>query len=104
MKPPQPHWFFSSSNEFSQSPRSRYNWPSVRNLGIQRGDLRGVLPHFPVGPDLGKAEQRLLRLGASRIDIGQGDVPWVVLADPEGGLPGAIEAIREKAREFLPGR
>src|SRR6476646_3764231 len=30
VKPPQPHWFFSSSNEFSQSPRSRYNWPSVR--------------------------------------------------------------------------
>ena len=27
-----------------------------------------------------------------------------ILADPEGGLPGAIEAIREKAREFLPGR
>jgi glyoxalase superfamily protein len=27
---------------------------------------------------------RLLRLGATRADIGQGDVPWVVLADPEG--------------------
>ena len=27
---------------------------------------------------------RLIALGASRIDIGQGDVPWVVLADPEG--------------------
>jgi predicted enzyme related to lactoylglutathione lyase len=28
--------------------------------------------------------ERLLGLGASRLDIGQGDVPWVVLADPEG--------------------
>ena len=28
--------------------------------------------------------ERLLALGASRLDIGQGDVPWVVLADPEG--------------------
>lgn len=28
--------------------------------------------------------QRLLGLGASRIDVGQGDVSWVVLADPEG--------------------
>jgi Glyoxalase-like domain len=28
--------------------------------------------------------QRLLGLGAVRADIGQGDVPWVVLADPEG--------------------
>jgi predicted enzyme related to lactoylglutathione lyase len=27
---------------------------------------------------------RLLALGASHLDIGQGDVPWVVLADPEG--------------------
>jgi predicted enzyme related to lactoylglutathione lyase len=27
---------------------------------------------------------RLVSLGASRIDIGQGDVPWVVLADPDG--------------------
>jgi hypothetical protein len=28
--------------------------------------------------------QRLLGLGATHLDIGQGDVPWVVLADPEG--------------------
>jgi Glyoxalase-like domain len=28
--------------------------------------------------------ERLLDLGATSADIGQGDVPWVVLADPEG--------------------
>ena len=28
--------------------------------------------------------RRLERLGARRIDLGQGDAPWVVLADPEG--------------------
>ena len=28
--------------------------------------------------------ERILALGATRTDIGQGDVPWVVLADPEG--------------------
>jgi hypothetical protein len=27
---------------------------------------------------------RLLGLGARHLDVGQGDVPWVVLADPEG--------------------
>jgi predicted enzyme related to lactoylglutathione lyase len=27
---------------------------------------------------------RLIELGASHVDNGQGDVPWVVLADPEG--------------------
>jgi predicted enzyme related to lactoylglutathione lyase len=33
-----------------------------------------------------QAEQvaRLRELGASPVDVGQGDVPWVVLADPEG--------------------
>jgi predicted enzyme related to lactoylglutathione lyase len=29
--------------------------------------------------------ERLLSLGAQHADVGQGDVPWVVLADPEGG-------------------
>ena len=28
--------------------------------------------------------ERLEELGARRVDIGQGDVPWVVLADPDG--------------------
>jgi predicted enzyme related to lactoylglutathione lyase len=28
--------------------------------------------------------RRLLSPGATQVDIGQGDVPWVVLADPEG--------------------
>jgi hypothetical protein len=29
--------------------------------------------------------ERLLALGATKVDVGQGeDVPWVVLADPEG--------------------
>jgi predicted enzyme related to lactoylglutathione lyase len=28
--------------------------------------------------------ERAIRLGAAPVDIGQGDVPWVVLADPEG--------------------
>lgn len=29
---------------------------------------------------------RLLELGATRADVGQGEVPWTVLADPEGNL------------------
>ena len=27
---------------------------------------------------------RLKDLGATPVDVGQGDVPWTVLADPEG--------------------
>jgi glyoxalase superfamily protein len=38
------------------------------------------------GPDDDQAAEvtRLEGLGAKRVDIGQGDAPWVVLADPEG--------------------
>jgi hypothetical protein len=32
----------------------------------------------------GEEVDRALALGARHLDIGQGDVPWVVLADPEG--------------------
>jgi hypothetical protein len=38
----------------------------------------------PTGADQGAEVERLIALGARRIDIGQGDVSWVVLADPEG--------------------
>ncbi len=41
--------------------------------------------HFDLVPDDQDAEvRRLEELGAARVDIGQGDVRWVVLADPEG--------------------
>jgi len=41
--------------------------------------------HLDFRPDDRDAEvRRLIDLGARRVDIGQGDQPWVVLADPEG--------------------
>ena len=41
--------------------------------------------HLDFRPDDQAAEvRRFLGLGAVRVDIGQGDVPWVVLMDPEG--------------------
>jgi catechol 2,3-dioxygenase-like lactoylglutathione lyase family enzyme len=36
------------------------------------------------GATLDQEVQRLLALGATHVDIGQGDVDWVVLADPDG--------------------
>lgn len=36
------------------------------------------------GDDHENEVQRLLDMGATRADVGQGEVPWVVLADPEG--------------------
>jgi len=38
----------------------------------------------PSGTGQAEELERLLSLGARRVDIGQGDVPWVVLADVEG--------------------
>ncbi|KQY59256.1 bleomycin resistance protein [Aeromicrobium sp. Root495] len=44
--------------------------------------------HLDVAPPAGADQQaevaRLESLGARRIDIGQGDVSWVVMADPDG--------------------
>jgi hypothetical protein len=36
------------------------------------------------GPGQDAEVQRLLGLGARPLDVGRGDVPWVLLADPEG--------------------
>ena len=56
-------------------------WPSAdRKVGKNR-------LHFDVAPhpqdDQGAEVERLIALGARHVDIGQGDVDWVVLADPE---------------------
>lgn len=41
--------------------------------------------HLDFRPDDQTAEvERLIELGARRVDIGQGSASWVVLADPEG--------------------
>jgi catechol 2,3-dioxygenase-like lactoylglutathione lyase family enzyme len=43
--------------------------------------------HLDVNPtDRDQAEEveRIVALGARRVDVGQGDQTWVVLADPEG--------------------
>jgi predicted enzyme related to lactoylglutathione lyase len=41
--------------------------------------------HLDFTPDDQQAEvERVIALGASRVDIGQGEQSWVVLADPEG--------------------
>jgi len=41
--------------------------------------------HLDFRPDDRDAEvERLLGLGATRVDVGQGEQSWTVLADPEG--------------------
>ena len=61
----------------------------VLDLCLQRVPEPAVEPprlHLHLAGGAGQAAEveRLLGLGARRLDIGQGEVPWVVLADPEG--------------------
>ena len=85
------------------------NWPIVEQTEdeilvaptSERSDVPGVHPilfgrnpdtktaknrwHLDLAPDDQEIEvTRLEGLGARRIDIGQGAVSWVVMADPEG--------------------
>ena len=54
--------------------------------------------HLDFRPDDRDAEvDRLLGLGASRVDVGQSDVPWVVLADPEGNEFCVLSSRRDQA-------
>lgn len=48
------------------------------------GKNRIHLDVSPVGCERDEEVARLRALGAQPVDVGQGDVPWVVLADPEG--------------------
>jgi catechol 2,3-dioxygenase-like lactoylglutathione lyase family enzyme len=61
-------------------------FPGLAFLRVPDGKVVKNRLHLDLNPDDQSAEvQRLLGLGASRVDIGQGaDVAWVVMADPEG--------------------
>ena len=51
--------------------------------------------HLDFRPDDRDAEvERLLALGAVRVDVGQGPQSWVVLADPEGNAFGVLGSRR----------
>jgi len=54
------------------------------------------------GPDWQAEVERLLALGAARIDIGQGDVPWDVLADPEGNEFCVLRPADPQGRQGVP--
>ncbi|MEU8890574.1 VOC family protein [Streptomyces sp. NPDC048442] len=62
----------------------------LRTPGVNPGWDPAVRPriHLDLRPYPGEAQEaeavRLRALGAADIDVGQGDVPWTVLTDPEG--------------------
>ena len=54
--------------------------------------------HFDLRPDVdqGMEVRRLEGLGASRVDVGQVDATWVVMADPEGNEFCVLRSLAEK--------
>lgn len=64
--------------------------------------------HLDLRPADGSSQQaeldRLLSLGATRVDIGQGDVPWHVLADPEGNELCLLRSTPSQLAEALAAR
>jgi catechol 2,3-dioxygenase-like lactoylglutathione lyase family enzyme len=77
------------------------NGPGPRLLFLRVPDDKIVKNrlHLDLCPDDQAAEvDRLIKLGAKRVDIGQGDVSWVVLADPEGNEFCVLRTLNEQDR------
>jgi hypothetical protein len=51
----------------------------------------------PVGSSHAEEVERLIGLGARRVDVGQGEVPWVVPAGPEGNEFCVLGALDDQA-------
>jgi hypothetical protein len=60
--------------------------PTLVFVPVPEAKARKNRLHLDLRPTGSPEEElrRLLDLGARPVDIGQGDVPWTVLADPEG--------------------
>lgn len=78
---------YAADDGVSLAPRDRA-WPTIDVLPVPESKTIKNRLHLDVradGSTTAEELQRLLALGATRVDVGQGpDVTWVVLADPEG--------------------
>jgi predicted enzyme related to lactoylglutathione lyase len=78
---------YESEDEFAVAGGTREDpkWPGLCFVRVPEGKSVKNRLHVDLNPDDQDAEvARLEALGARRVDIGQKDVRWVVLADPEG--------------------
>ena len=75
---------YSSDDEFEIRPEPE-RMPGLDFVRIDESKQAKSRLHLDFRPDDQDAEvARLVAHGARRVDIGQGEQPWVVLADPEG--------------------
>ncbi len=78
---------------------------SPRRLGlmpVEDGKLSKNRVHFDLRPDGDQQAEvhRLESLGARRVDVGQVDATWVVMADPEGNEFCVLRSLAEKDNEL----
>ena len=75
---------YSSADEFEIRPAPA-RMPGLDFVRLDEAKKSKSRLHLDFRPDDQDAEvARLVAHGAQRVDIGQGDRSWVVLADPEG--------------------
>lgn len=75
---------YTSEDEFEIRPAAD-RLPGIDFVRIDEPKKAKSRLHLDFRPDNQEAEvARLVAHGAKRVDIGQGEQPWVVLADPEG--------------------
>ena len=78
---PSGHFWLSATGDYTAPP------PWLVFVAVDEVKTAKNRVHIDVNPsgcDQAEELERLLGLGARRVDVGQRDAPWVVLADPEG--------------------
>lgn len=64
------------------------SWPALLVVPVPEAKAAKNRLHLDVSPAAGSDQDtelaRLLALGATPVDVGQGEQTWIVLADPEG--------------------
>ena len=80
--------------------RAQDRLPGILFLAVDKPKQGQNRLHVDLRPDDQAVEvERLIAMGATRADVGQGELPWVVLADPEGNefcVLGAQQASSEE--------
>ena len=86
-------------DEITVSPKSGGGTPLLF-LRVPEGKTIKNRLHLDLRPEDQAAEvERLIGLGARKVDIGQGSPTWVVMADPEGNEFCVLRALRPEERK-----
>jgi hypothetical protein len=80
------HTILYEDDEMAIVGADEHTYPGLCFLRVPGAKVGKNTVHIDLDPDDRDGEvNRLIHLGAGRVDVGQGtDVTWVVLADPEG--------------------